>query len=86
MPLPFLKTFAMPNAPPTLQEAAKPLILCRIETSTEPEDLLEVFKSLDVLLMSPIGQLAGSPDASKRILEAVGNLLAPSSHNESKLR
>ena len=67
MPLPFLKTCAMP------------LILCR-------KDLLEVFKSLDVLLMSPIGQLAGSPPASKRILEAVGNLLAPRSHNESKLR
>ena len=79
MPLPFLKAFAMPNA--------KPLILCRIETSKEPKDLLKVFKSLDVLLMSPIGQLAGSPDASKRIIEAVGgNLLAPSSHNESKLR
>ena len=74
MPLPFLKTCAMP------------LILCRIETSTEPKGLLEVFKSLDVLLMSPIGQLAGSLDASKRILEAVGNLLAPSSHSESKLR
>ena len=68
-------------APPTLQETAKPLILCRIETSTEPEDLLEVCKSLDVLLMSPIGQLAGSRKASKRIIEALGNLLAPSSHN-----
>ena len=64
-----------------------PLILCRIETSREPKYLLKVFKSLDVLLMSPIGQLAGSPDASKRIIEAVGgNLLAPSAHNESKLR
>ena len=63
-----------------------PLHFLKKKNSTEPEDLLEVFKSLDVLLMSPIGQLAGSPHASKRILEAVGNLLAPSSHNESKLR
>ena len=48
--------------------------------------MLKMYKSLGVLLMSPIGQLAGSREASKRILDALGNLLAPSSHNESKLR